>query len=145
MQGRTDQCSTNLGASDLLEAGVFVESGLCFLVERDQIAHVELRGRYGRKVGWFCSIRVLAILFCWVGKHVKYYYETDELPNPRPAQPKKNWAKSGIWATFPSQEIVFRGLGLVLYRKQTTRKPTQPSFLQTPCWFVEWLVGWMVD
>ena len=28
------------------------------------------------------------------------YYETDELPNPRPTQPKKNEVKSGIWASF---------------------------------------------
>ena len=28
-------------------------------------------------------------------KTYKYiFYETDELPNPRPAQPKKNWVKS---------------------------------------------------
>ena len=35
----------------------------------------------------------------WVGKHVKYY-ETDELPNPRPTQPKKKIVQSGIWTTF---------------------------------------------
>ena len=33
-------------------------------------------------------------------KHVKYYYETDEIPNPRPTQPKYNEVNSGIWATF---------------------------------------------
>ena len=27
--------------------------------------------------------------FCWVETHMKHYYETDELPNPRPTQPKK--------------------------------------------------------
>ena len=38
------------------------------------------------------------ILLAW--KTCKHYYETDELPNPRPTQPKKNEVKSGIWATF---------------------------------------------
>ena len=44
-----------------------------------------------------------------------------KLPNPRPAQSKKDQVKSGIWATFFPQQVVFRGLGLILYRKQTTR------------------------
>ena len=59
-------------------------------------------------------------------------FETDELPNPRPTQPKKNQVKSGVWATFSHSKRVFRGLGLVLYRKRTTRNLTQPNSLQTP-------------
>ena len=62
---------------------------------------------YGRTYGvfvcvfcvWFCVwcacvvVRVLVfaiyeILFGW--QTYKYYYETDDLPNPRPTQPKKN-------------------------------------------------------
>ena len=69
---------------------------------------------------------------CWAGNAHKCYYETDELPNPRPTQPKKNWVKSGVWATFSHSKRVFRGLGLVLYRKRTTRNLTQPNSLQTP-------------
>ena len=44
------------------------------------------------------STRVFAIYQILLGwKTYKYYYETDELPNPRPTQPKeKNQVKSGI-------------------------------------------------
>ena len=36
------------------------------------------------------NIRVLAIYLIMLGwKTSKYYYETDELPHPRPTQPKK--------------------------------------------------------
>ena len=47
----------------------------------------------------------------WVRKHVlrKYYYETDELPNPRPTQPKKKQVKSGVWTTFPTPCFFFVG------------------------------------
>ena len=49
--------------------------------------------------------------------------KTDELPNPRPTQPKKNRLKVVIWgATFFPQEILLSWVGiLILYRKQTTR------------------------
>ena len=40
------------------------------------------------------------------------YYETDELANPRPTQPKKNQVGSGIWATFSAKKKK-RALGLV--------------------------------
>ena len=47
-------------------------------------------------------------------KTYKYYYtESDELPNPRPTQPKNNQVKSGILATLSPQQIVFRGVGLI--------------------------------
>ena len=42
-------------------------------------------------------------------ENIKYYYETDELPYSRPTQPKKNQVKSGIWATFFPQQIIFVG------------------------------------
>ena len=38
-----------------------------------------------------------------------YFYETVELPNPRPTQPKKNQVKSGIWATFSHSKKCFVG------------------------------------
>ena len=63
----------------------------------------------------------------YVGLEHKCYYETDELPNPRPTQPKENEVKSSVWATFFAQQIIFRGLGLISCRKQTTRNPTQPN------------------
>ena len=65
----------------------------------------------------------------------KYDHENVELPDPRPTQPKKNQVKSGIWATFSPQQMIFRGLGLDLYRKQTTRNLTQPNSPQTPYYF----------
>ena len=39
---------------------------------------------------------------------------------------------NGIWATLSHSKIFFRGLGLVLHRKQTTKQPTQPNCPQTP-------------
>ena len=47
------------------------------------------------------------ILMGW--KQYEYCYETVELPNPRPTQPKKNQAKSGIWATFSHSKYFFVG------------------------------------
>ena len=58
-------------------------------------------------------IRVFAfcqVLLGW--KTYKYYYETDELPNPRSTQPKKNWVKSGTWATFSLSKLFFVGWDL---------------------------------
>ena len=84
--------------------------------------------------GPLCNdIRVLAIYQIMLGwKTYKYYYETDELPNPRPTQPqeKLGW-KCHLGRFFP-QQIFFRGLGLVLLRKPTTRNLTQPHSPQTP-------------
>ena len=51
------------------------------------------------------------------------YYKTDELPNPRPIQlEKKKWLYvtfGPLWhlGHFFPQQIIFRGLGLILYRK----------------------------
>ena len=42
-------------------------------------------------------------------KTCKYDYETDELTNSRPTQPKKNWVKIGIWATFSHSNELFVG------------------------------------
>ena len=62
----------------------------------------------------------MRFLGCWRStkimsgwKTYKYYYETDELPNPRPTQPKKKQVKSGIWATFchNSSKYFFAGWG----------------------------------
>ena len=73
--------------------------------------------------------------FCWVGKHVNIIMKpTDQLPNPRPTQPKKKKeVKSGnLGHFFSPQQIFFGWLGLVLCRKQTTRNPAQPNLPQTP-------------
>ena len=74
--------------------------------------------------------------FCWVGQHINNTtYETGELPNPRPTQLKEKlycrW-HFGISGHFFLQQMIFRGLGSISYRKQTTRNPTQPNSPQTP-------------
>ena len=54
----------------------------------------------------------------------KYYYETDEFPNPRPTQPeKKKRQKKGRLGHFFPQQIIsaWVGIGFVYGRKQTTR------------------------
>ena len=73
--------------------------------------------------------RVFAIYQILLGwKTCTYYYETDELPNPRPAPPKIiNRLKVAFGPLFPCEQIIFRGLGLILYWKQTTRNPTPPN------------------
>ena len=66
------------------------------------------------------------ILLGW--KTYLRYYETDELPNPRPTQPDKNRFNVAFWATFlPLQQIFFVGRDCFYFRKQTTetKKPDQ--------------------
>ena len=54
--------------------------------------------------------RVFAICLIMLGWETrKYYYETEELPNPTPTQPKENWVKSGIWNTFSHSNYLFVG------------------------------------
>ena len=60
-------------------------------------------------------IRVFAIHHILLGwKTCKKYYETDELPNPRPTQPNPRniRLKRGIWATFFPQQIFFSWVGI---------------------------------
>ena len=106
-------------------------------------------------IGWWMKyrlmdwlIRVFAIYQIPLGwKTCKYYYETDELPNPRPTQPKKKWVTSGVWATFSHRRMFFGGLGLILYGNKL--QETQPN--QTLCkhpnviWLANWLIGWSID
>ena len=64
----------------------------------------------------------------WVGKHIpgKYYYETDELPNP------KIETKNGYWATFShGKYFSWVGIGFIGNRLQKTFV-TQPNCPQTP-------------
>ena len=68
---------------------------------------------------------ICQILLGWKNVGIKYYYETDELPNPRPTQPKKSWAKEWHLDHFFPQQI--RGFGIGFYRKQTTRNLRNPT------------------
>ena len=76
-----------------------------------------------------CDVANYQIILGW--KTYKCYYETGELPNPRPTQPKKNRSKVAFGPLFPTIKRFFRGLGLVLHRKQTTRNPIRPNYPQT--------------
>ena len=62
------------------------------------------------------------------------YYETDELPNPRPTQPKKDSIKSVFWATFSLSKWFFLGLGLIVCRNRLQETQPNPTFAP---WFCE--------
>ena len=65
--------------------------------------------------------KVFAFLPNYVGlENIRIFCETDELPNPGPNQPKKIRLKVAVWPHFHTTNY-FRGLGLILYRKQTTK------------------------
>ena len=67
------------------------------------------------------------VLLGW--KTCKYYYETVELPNPRPTPTQDKLGYKWHLDHFFPQQIFFRGLGLIFYRKQTinTRNRTEPK------------------
>ena len=63
----------------------------------------------GLLIGWISRqvmvIRMFTtyqILLGW--KTYKQYYETDEIPDPRPTQPKKNWVKKRHLGHFSPQK-----------------------------------------
>ena len=68
-------------------------------------------------------------------KTYKYDYETVELPNPRPTQPKKKkWLKVAFWPLFPTANNFRRLVGIgfiypVLSKKQTTSEKPDPAKL----------------
>ena len=68
-----------------------------------------------------------------LGRKTHKCYETDELSNPRPTQPKKTFRLTAAFGLlFSHSKQVFRGLRWMLYRKQTARNPTQPNSPQAP-------------
>ena len=67
---------------------------------------------------------IYQILLGW--KTRKYFYETDELPNPRPTQPKKKIGRKWHFEPlFSHSKVFFRGLGLILF--MLTLQETQPN------------------
>ena len=57
--------------------------------------------------------RVIAIYQILLGWKIDQdFYETDELPKPRPTQPKTIQVKGGTEATVSHSKIIFRGLGI---------------------------------
>ena len=69
--------------------------------------------------------------FCWVGKHINVIMKPTNSPTQGQPNPRKIGLKVAFGPLFFPQQIVLRGLGIVLYRKQTTRNPTQPNSLQS--------------
>ena len=62
----------------------------------------------------------------------KYYYEIDELPNPRPTQPKKNRLQVALGPFSPTANI-FPWVGIVvLYRKHSKINVTQAFLRKHP-------------
>ena len=47
----------------------------------------------------------------------KCYDETDELPNPRPTEPKIKQVTSGVWATFFPTANIFSRVGIDVIKK----------------------------
>ena len=61
-------------------------------------------------------------------KTYNHYYETDEVPNPRPTQiQEKKKARSGIWATFSPQQvkISWGGIDFTLGNRLQEAQPNQ--------------------
>ena len=55
---------------------------------------------------------------------VNIFVKPTNSPTQDQPDPRKNRLKVAFSTTFFPQQIIFRGLGLVLYRKQTTRNLT---------------------
>ena len=118
-------------ACRMISASTFTAGGVALRTRHGSAkAHPKDENTYVLRLVRHSVCAIYQIIWGW--KTYKYYYETDEFPNPRPTQPTKKMVESGIWATFSHGKYFVRGLGLVLYRKQTTRNPTQPNYSQTP-------------
>ena len=69
----------------------------------------------------------------WVGNiHVNIIMKPTNSRSEGQPNPRNIRLNLTIGPLFPPQQIVFRGLGLVLYCKQATRNLTQPDSRQTP-------------
>ena len=65
----------------------------------------------------------------WVGKHTKYYHETDELPNSSQPNPRKKWLKKRrLGHVFPKL-IIFRDLGLGFIWDTEYKRPKPAKIL----------------
>ena len=66
--------------------------------------------------------------FCWVGNNMNIIMKPSNSPTQGQPNPKKNQVNNAIWAHLFPQQIIFLGLRLVLYRKQTTTNLTPTKF-----------------
>ena len=71
--------------------------------------------------------------FCWVAKHTLVTIIMKPTNSPTQGQPNPSEKLPQKWhlGHFFPQQIFFRGLGLILYRKQITRNLTQSNSPQT--------------
>ena len=76
--------------------------------------------------------------FCWVGKHVNIIMKRTNSPQPEANPTQGKLGQKWHLGHFFPQQIIFRGLGLILYRKQATRNPTQPNSPQTAYFRTDW-------
>ena len=83
------------------------------------ISHTRVCATYQFWFGWKTCINIIM--------------KPTNSPNPRPTQPKKNQVKKVQFGHFSPYQIVFRGLGLILYRKQDCTKPNPTNFLGKHC------------
>ena len=67
--------------------------------------------------------------FCWVGKHVNITMKPTNSPTQGQPNPRKSRLKVTFGPPFPTENTFFRGLGLVLHRKQIRRNPTHAKIL----------------
>ena len=70
--------------------------------------------------------------FCWVGKHINNIMKPTNSPTDGQPNPRKNRGSKWRLGHFFPQHILFRGMGLALYRKQTARNLAQPNYPRTP-------------
>ena len=66
------------------------------------------------------------ILFDW--KACKNHTETDELPNPKPTQPKTNEVKSGHLGHFFPTANSFSRVGIGFMLETDYKQPNSPKF-----------------
>ena len=65
---------------------------------------------------------------CWVGKYINITMKPTNSPTQGQPNPEKNHNRLKVaFGRLFVTAFLFRGLGLILYRKQTTRNPTQPN------------------
>ena len=73
--------------------------------------------------------RVFAKCQILLGFHKKcYFMKPTNFPTQGQPNPRKIMDKGGIWATFCPRQIISHELGLILYRKHTTRNPNPTKF-----------------
>ena len=111
-------------------------NGVVTVVYRACIGRVTVAWRLfsGREAVWYrrsCNGTVCAICQILLGWETNTVVKPTNSPTQGQPNPRINRLKVAFGALFLT-ELHFRGLRLILYRKQTTRVLTQPDCPQTP-------------